>query len=245
MTNEVYHIEHFLPADYPGIDKLFQNPWILWVEKYQNGNIIMVPVYKFHTIAGFWCMVNQISVPSGVRIIIMREGIMPFWEDPHHINGGYAILNLDGKINNVKRQTLAQISSYLLQDDIPHSQLHPYAVFLKLLLGIVGEKFCKNNENITGIMYIDENGTNNHFNFKQIRFWLGDYNCSPDLSTITEAYLPLVRDLNPDIAQLFTITPFSGLHNKNRNTKKKALRREKKMDENNRNEPNLDPLISQ
>ena len=204
----VYHVEKFLDPTCPGLDVVLETPWTIWVQsnKTINGKKQSpVPMCKFNTIAGFWTVINNIkTIPNHTRLIFMREGICPVWEDPKHLNGGYFIVTHPPK-------TIANLKPL-----ISNKNDNFYDLFIRCLLGVLGETFTNinyNSANITGITCINEP------NLKQIRFWLSDCHSPPDERTIADEYLRLFRNIEPNLSKIINTIRFDKLQNKKENVK--------------------------
>ena len=227
--DEVYHIEEHLPSDYPGIDCPLQDTWVFWYEKCIKKKYIMIPKYDFHTVGGFWCLIHVIQIPKGQRVLFMRDGILPKWEDPHHENGGYCHVDITGKINHVETRDFGKILEQQGRDNIPHHELHPYGIFIKFLLAIVGETFCENNEKITGIIYIDDNSR------RQIRLWLSDWTLELNETTISKKYLPVIFNINNLVEKVLSICPFHNISTRKKNQAQYEIYRHSQDKHNNEN----------
>jgi hypothetical protein len=93
----------------------------------------------------------------------MRDDIIPKWEDYHHLNGCYSIIDL--------------------------KQHNYHEIFINCLLGIIGESFTEKyypSHHITGVTYINDD------NYKQIRIWVSDINMKLYIKNIEQEYLPLL-----------------------------------------------------
>lgn len=165
-------IDSELPAGTPGLDMELSNPWIVWCQcqrtTWTEENTI--PIYEFNTIAGFWTVVNDIQHAKNlknIRWIFMRKGILPKWEDPSHIKGGYCTFKLN--FTN-------------------HAKL-----FLDCLIGIIGEMFTKllyDSFNITGVTYINLN------DYKQMRIWVSHIENPICVESLASEYVNLLFKKN-------------------------------------------------
>jgi hypothetical protein len=71
----------------------FKDTWILWYhhEKDNWSASGFKQLYKIKSISDFWKFYNNWSIIGGVtnkHIFLMKEGVLPVWEDPSNINGG-------------------------------------------------------------------------------------------------------------------------------------------------------------
>ena len=118
FLNKKYHCKNYLNSILELIqrDKLFSN-WTLYYHNDSNNwnqdsyNYIMninspSEFWKFYN---YWCVINSASVFSGNYFFLMRDNILPVWENPNNINGGcWSIKVLRDKIN----KTWEDISLY-------------------------------------------------------------------------------------------------------------------------------------
>lgn len=195
-NKEIYHIDKHIKYN-SGHEVILNTPWILWKQNsYSRTKQEIIPLCKFHTIAGFWTLINNLKKPRNVRIIYMREHIIPQWEDPNHINGGYFIIDFTKLCNLIEPGQSC--------DDV-------YQIFINFLVATIGESFTKNfynSDNITGIMYINEPI------IKQIRFWLSDYNIPLDKRNISTEYVMMLSSFSPLINNHIWLKPFNKSKNK-------------------------------
>ena len=139
-------LEKFIKPNTPGIELEFESTWVVWKQTLKNiflNNYHYQEICKFSTIAGFWFFINLQKKSTANRLFIMREGIIPCWEDSSHNDGGQLIITVP-------------------TNDIFHN------IYVNCLMGMVGESLVNdkyNSTDITGITYIYET------NLKQIRFW--------------------------------------------------------------------------
>lgn len=208
----VYHIEEFMDPICQGMDVILETPWTIWMQRNKtiaNNSQPVIPIYKFHTIAGFWTIMNNIKIPNDMRLIFMRDGISPKWEDPKYINGGYCMITYP------HTQSLCpKISPNIKEDN------NAYPLFMTCLLGVIGESFTNptyDSSNITGIMYIDEP------NFKQIRFWLSDINENLNDKNITDEYLQMFKNLDDNLTNIISTTSFDKLKNSDKYISKRSI----------------------
>ena len=146
---ELYCIEDHIPESTPGLEYPLSNPWIYWVQAYRsknqpNGSYQLSPKIKFSTIAGFWSFINFFDIAKHTRIIFMREGVAPAWEDPKHRGCGHYIIKFKSDIDMTE-------------------------IFLNCMMWLIGETFCNEQYDtslkITGITVV------NTIRIKEIRFW--------------------------------------------------------------------------
>ena len=69
------------------------NNWTLWFhnpESNEWGEDSYTKIYKFNTIEQFWALFNKIPLLhlSTGMYFLMKEDILPLWEDDNNINGG-------------------------------------------------------------------------------------------------------------------------------------------------------------
>lgn len=188
MDERIYHIEKHIKSDTSGIEYPFTNPWICWKQhpKEVTGKYSYEPICKYSTIAGFWTFINNLEIQNMQRIIFMREGICPEWEDKKHINGAHFIITLNNKQNS-------------------------YNILLDCLLGLMGESFCNDkyeNLNITGLTYINEPF------LKQIRIWTSEKDNILDVSKISDEYKKCFENANIDFSKQFLFVTFKKLMKK-------------------------------
>lgn len=75
-----------------------QNRWVLWYDNPKKRHSTesweenLKNVYTFDTVEDFWCLYNNILVPTklsiGSNYHLFKEGIRPMWEDPINAKGG-------------------------------------------------------------------------------------------------------------------------------------------------------------
>ncbi|TYZ62772.1 hypothetical protein PybrP1_008448 [[Pythium] brassicae (nom. inval.)] len=75
-----------------------QNRWVLWYDNPKKRHASeswednLKNVYAFSTVEDFWCLYNNILVPTklaiGSNYHLFKEGIRPMWEDPINAKGG-------------------------------------------------------------------------------------------------------------------------------------------------------------
>lgn len=74
--------------------------WILWAHKFNNTNWDInsyEKIYEFDTIEDFWRLYNNFSLIGGLQnknYFLMRDGIVPTWEDKKNKNGGICSIKL-------------------------------------------------------------------------------------------------------------------------------------------------------
>ena len=71
----------------------FNSKWTLWYHYLKNDWTIKgyKKLYEISTIEEFWLLYNNWNKIGGINnkhFFLMREGILPLWEDPKNINGG-------------------------------------------------------------------------------------------------------------------------------------------------------------
>lgn len=169
MSAVPYIVENYMSDDTIGLDLVLTNSWTIWFQPVNNHGKIhwnsdnIIPRYQFSTIAGLWTLMNIITIDLNARIIIMRTGVLPVWEDPIHINGGYCLIHL----NN---------------DDC-------YKIFMVYLFSIVSETFTNaqyDSSNITGVTLV------NNMSLKQIRIWVSNDDQSI-ITNIDSKYLDMLH----------------------------------------------------
>jgi hypothetical protein len=161
-------IDSELPTGTPGLDMELSNPWVVWCQCNRTTwtEEDTIPIYEFNTIAGFWTVMNDIRHVNNlknIRWIFMRKGILPKWEDPQHIRGGYCTIKLD-IINHAK-------------------------LFLDCLSGIIGEMFTNmlyDSFNITGVTYV------NRDDYKQMRIWISHIENPIRMESLASEYVNLL-----------------------------------------------------
>lgn len=188
---DIYDIDdHIVKKD--GSQCYFTNPWVLWYQDNRSNTYAFAPLCKFRSIAGFWTLMNNIKYTQNVRLVFMREGIKPEWEDPRHISGAQCVIEIT-KWENAN------------------------SILLNCLIGIVSETFTINEYdslNITGVTYINDSV------FKQIRIWLSDGSEYLGVNEVSLEYqnLLIVRGVSMNS---FKYTTFDKLKNKNSKKGKK------------------------
>ncbi|KAL7683562.1 putative translation Initiation factor eIF-4e [Plasmopara halstedii] len=75
-----------------------QNRWVLWYDNPKKRHSTesweenLKNIYAFDTVEDFWCLYNNILVPTklsiGSNYHLFKEGIRPMWEDPINAKGG-------------------------------------------------------------------------------------------------------------------------------------------------------------
>ncbi|XWV24760.1 mimivirus translation initiation factor 4e, 1 [Tupanvirus deep ocean] len=181
MLKPIYDIDSNVHPNTPGLEYPLTNAWTLWKqhetkEKYKYN---FMPCCRFNTIAGYWSLLNNISINKGQRIIFMREGIAPKWEDVHNISGAHFIITIDSTKQN--------------SDEI----------FRECLLALIGESICNETYDslkISGLTYIYED------KLKQIRFWLTDSIPKFSLSNISDDFYEILQNKKLELNQFLFIT---------------------------------------
>ncbi len=112
----------------------------------------------------FQNVLNNLKNSSTSRIIFMREKIKPNWEDLHHKNGGYFVINIDLNHQNYFN-LIHDVMSLILKNKLIDSS----------------------DIRITGMSCI------NTINYKQLRIWIShkkfNYNClSNNFKLILDLY---------------------------------------------------------
>lgn len=148
----------------PGSEYSLTSQWVFWkhnaTDLTEHCQKKFIPNSQFHTIAGFWNFIHHSLFLKEERFVLMRKGISPQWEDPHHSSGSHIIITID------------------------HTK-YANNIIIEMIIGLVGE--CLFNESydsldITGITYI------NSPKLKQIRFWSKNDKIPVDLIHLTGEY---------------------------------------------------------
>jgi hypothetical protein len=189
MSANIHDVEKYIAIGTPGLEYSFKNPWIMWKQYKSNyDQYNFFPFFKFSTIAGFWALINNIDFfNEEERLIFMRDGIIPEWEDSQHKFGAYFMITI-----NIKKQNMRNI-------------------FVECLFGLVQGNFCKNdcdNTNITGVTFVYEK------NYKQMRIWLSNRNIPLCYQNISPKFLNIFYD-NRIVPRHFFLVEFDKLKEKN------------------------------
>jgi translation initiation factor 4E len=75
-------------------ENVLNSSWCLWYHDPENNNWDIKSykkIYSFNSIERYWTLHNTLQdgmINSGM-FFLMRDGIMPMWEDGNNINGGF------------------------------------------------------------------------------------------------------------------------------------------------------------
>lgn len=112
-----------------------QNKWVLWYcksDRSKNWEDCLKEVTTFQSVEDFWALYNHIQLASGLSwgsdYYLFKEGIRPMWEDPHNIQGGRWLIQVEKNHRN---------------DVLDH-------YWLELLMAMVGEQFDEHGDQICG-----------------------------------------------------------------------------------------------
>ena len=121
--------------------------WVLWYHDIKNNDWTIssyIKIMEFNTIENFWKLylnIEQDLIINGM-FFLMRKDILPIWEDPNNINGGFWSFK------------------------IPMNQI--YNAWTEISMALIGEYILNNIEdtiNITGISISPKK------NFSIIKIW--------------------------------------------------------------------------
>ncbi|XWV26001.1 hypothetical protein QJ857_gp1079 [Tupanvirus soda lake] len=190
MSKPIYNVDSNIHPDTPGLEYPLTNPWVLWKQenKKEKYKYDLTPCCRFSTIAGFWSLLNNIHISEGQRIIFMRNGIVPRWEDVNNKYGAHYIITIDSTKQN------------------------SHEIFQECLLALIGENICNETYNslkISGLTYIYEE------KLKQIRFWLTDASTNFSLSNISDNLYEFLQNQKLELGQFLFVT-FEKLKEKNK-----------------------------
>uniref|UniRef100_A0A1I7U3T8 eIF-4F 25 kDa subunit n=2 Tax=Caenorhabditis tropicalis TaxID=1561998 RepID=A0A1I7U3T8_9PELO len=107
--------------------------WYLNDERSKSWEERLKKVYTFKSVPEFWALYDSIRPPSGLNpqcdYNVFRDGIQPMWEVPENSNGGRWLIVID--------RTKPDIVD---------------AIWLEILMAMVGEQFGKDMESICGLV---------------------------------------------------------------------------------------------
>lgn len=69
----------------------FRTPWVLYIHHGQDrdwSQTSFLKVCGFHTAQGFWTVFNWLRLHPQFHYFLMRESVLPMWEDKQNENGG-------------------------------------------------------------------------------------------------------------------------------------------------------------
>ncbi|CBI63220.1 eIF-4F 25 kDa subunit [Caenorhabditis elegans] len=108
--------------------------WYLNDERNKSWEDRLKKVYTFNTVSEFWALYDAIRPPSGLNALcdynVFRDDIQPMWEVPENSNGGRWLIVID------KGKTPEMVD----------------AIWLEILMALVGEQFGKDMESICGLV---------------------------------------------------------------------------------------------
>lgn len=160
----------------PICDELnFKTKWIVWLHNIENKSWTLdsyINIYTINNIISFWKFFNYFHLINKKiwHIFIMREGIMPIWEDDKNKNGGICSLKLDFGYKN-KNELSSEIMACLC-------------------LLIINETLVLKPNVINGISYASKL---NRSIF--IKLWIDDYKNNLDfVNTLPKSLLQLMNN---------------------------------------------------
>ncbi|UMM25742.1 hypothetical protein L5515_005438 [Caenorhabditis briggsae] len=131
MTEHEEESNHSSSALYP-----LKRHWTWWYlndERTKSWEDRLKKVYTFSTVPEFWALYDAIRPPSGLNPMcdynVFRDDIQPMWEVPENANGGRWLIAVDKS----------------KQDMVD-------AIWLEILMALVGEQFGKDMESICGLV---------------------------------------------------------------------------------------------
>lgn len=108
--------------------------WYLNDERSKTWEERLKKVYTFSTVPEFWALYDAIRPPSGLNpqcdYNVFRDGIQPMWEVDENENGGRWLIVID------RSKTPEMVD----------------AIWLEILMALVGEQFGKDMESICGLV---------------------------------------------------------------------------------------------
>jgi hypothetical protein len=92
--------------------------WVIWVPMYEGKKqVAAIPLNEFDTIIGFWTVMNVIREHRIGRYMLMRKGVTPMWEDPHHSNGSMLTISV-GSARHSVRETFIEFSLSMIGENL-------------------------------------------------------------------------------------------------------------------------------
>lgn len=84
------------------MERYFNEKWVVWTHELDDqnwDNDSYTRYYEIETIADFWSIINNLKALKLYKkhIYLMKDGIMPTWEDDNNINGGTCTFKVDLK----------------------------------------------------------------------------------------------------------------------------------------------------
>lgn len=144
-----------------GDNMLLNSKWYIW--KHNNNTSDWTinsyeKIFEINSIGSFWRFFNNFNLLDKIsyQYFIMREGIMPIWEDVNNKNGGICSIKID-YFNNKNRNEMGS------------------ELMMCISMLILNETFVINNKIINGISYAVKN--------KSILFkiWVSNYATNKNL----------------------------------------------------------------
>nr|UXY87953.1 eukaryotic translation initiation factor 4E [Cryptomonas curvata] len=109
--------------------------WTFWFDKPdlkisdENWDQFLVKIDSFQTIRGFWCIFNNILLPSefqhGINLHLFKSHIEPKWEDINNFHGGKWMITISKQIgpfvNKLWEKTLVALIGGIYDDIVMES----------------------------------------------------------------------------------------------------------------------------
>ena len=126
-----------------GDNLLLNGSWLIWKHNNTNNDWSIdsyEKIYKINSIGTFWRFFNNFNYLDKInyQYFIMREGIMPIWEDINNKYGGICSIKID-YFNNKNRNELGS------------------EIMICICLLLLNETLIINNEKLNGISYAVKN----------------------------------------------------------------------------------------
>ena len=141
-----------------GHDMHLNSTWKVWIHENDNPNWDIgsyINIYTMDTIDKMWRFLNTFDALNKTQqqYYIMREGIMPIWEDNNNKHGGICSIMIDN-VNKYEKFPKSMIG------------IDSFVAFCVL---VMNESFVQNNLDINGINYSVKNKN------ILIKLWVKDY----------------------------------------------------------------------
>lgn len=144
-----------------GDNLLLNSTWNIW--KHNNNTTDWTinsyeKIYNINSISSFWRFFNNFNLLDKIthQYFIMRQGIMPIWEDVNNKNGGICSIKID-YYNNKNRNELGS------------------EIMLCICLLILNETLVQSSTSINGVSYAVKNKS------ILIKIWINNYDNNKNL----------------------------------------------------------------
>lgn len=140
-------------------DYELENEWNIWIHHDKNNWKIdgYRKIFTIKTIKDFWTFHNNIHIISGIydsfndlQIFLMRNNILPIWEDNQNRNGGCWSLKTNNNDSFANWVTLgSHIIGEILINDNSSQQINGLSFSLKNNISSIIKIWLRNSKNIT------------------------------------------------------------------------------------------------